>query len=83
MAVRRSSSSRKRVDAAPSDAATTGPSLVRAKDGSAFARWCVFLSIFSMDVMVCTPTGWRAKEDGVTFLNLCNLFSLCFDFYVG
>ncbi|KAG6601973.1 High mobility group B protein 7, partial [Cucurbita argyrosperma subsp. sororia] len=38
MAVRRSSSSRKRVDAAPSDAATTGPSLVRAKDGSAFAR---------------------------------------------
>ncbi|KAL4018432.1 hypothetical protein IC575_022028 [Cucumis melo] len=33
-----SSKSRKRVEATPADVAATGPSLVRAKDGSAFAR---------------------------------------------
>ncbi|XP_038875553.1 high mobility group B protein 7 [Benincasa hispida] len=38
MAGRGSSKSRKRVEATPADVAATGPSLVRAKDGSAFAR---------------------------------------------
>ena len=55
-----SSKSRKRVEATPADVAATGPSLVRAKDGSAFARWCVFLllllllplSIFFLRILV-------------------------------
>ena len=65
-----SSKSRKRVEATPAAAATTGPSLVRAKDGSAFARWCVLVSFFIyfffffayMFILSCID--WlRTKED--------------------
>lgn len=82
-----SSKSRKRVEATPADAAATatGPSLVRAKDGSAFARWCV---LFFPPYSFCCScwfilTGLALARMYSDCRISVTLFSFCFHFHVG